>query len=183
MKRNDSFKNITISRSAVLEDKYGTINIGEGSEIEDGVILSTKHGGSITVGKNCIIRRGAMLLTYGGNIALGDYCGVNIYSILYGHGGLVIGDYVQIAAHSVVIPANHGFSSLDIPIWKQPLSKKGIQIENDVWVGANVTILDGVKIGRGAVIGAGSVVTKSIMSFAVVTGNPAEVIKIRTDNR
>jgi acetyltransferase-like isoleucine patch superfamily enzyme len=180
-KANKTWDNVKISKDAVIEGKKGTINIGIGTEIEAGTILSSKYGGSITIGKNCFIRRGAMLLTYGGNIVLGDYCGVNIYSVLYGHGGLLVGDYVQFAAHCVVIPANHGFDSLDMPIWKQPLSKKGISIENDVWVGANVSILDGVQIGQGAVIGAGSVVTKNISPYSVNIGNPAKTIKFRAD--
>jgi acetyltransferase-like isoleucine patch superfamily enzyme len=177
----ESWDNINVSKDAIIEGNEKTIKIGSGTEIEAGVVLSSKYGGTITIGKNCIIRKGAMLLTYGGNIILGNYCGVNIYTILYGHGGLLVGDYVQFAAHCVAIPANHEFSSLDIPIWKQPLSKKGIIIENDVWVGANVSILDGVKIGKGAVIGAGSVITKDILSFTINAGNPSKILKSRLD--
>ena len=105
---NTIWQKLKIAKGAVIEGDKGTIQIGYGTEIEPGTVLSTRYGGSITIGKECIIRRGAMILSYGGNIILGDHCGVNIYSILYGHGGLIVGDYVQFATHCVVIPANHG---------------------------------------------------------------------------
>ncbi|MCK7515996.1 MAG: acyltransferase [Desulfobacterales bacterium] len=72
-----------------------------------------------------------------------------------GDGGLTIGNNVRIAAHTVIIPANHVFDDVNIPIRKQGLSKKGIVIEDDVWIGSGVKILDGVVIGKGCVIGAG----------------------------
>lgn len=85
----------------------------------------------------------------------------------------------NIAAHTVIIPANHNFDRMDLPISRQGLTTKGINIGNDVWIGANVVILDGVEIGDGCVIGASSVVTKSIPNNSVAVGNPAKVIKSR----
>lgn len=120
-----------------------------------------------------------MLLTYGGSITLGDECSVNPYSILYGHGGLSIGNFVRIAAHSVFIPANHSFDQVDIPIHCQPLVMKGIHIGSDVWVGTGVRVLDGVTIGDGSVIAAGSVVIGSIEPYTVNGGVPSRILKHR----
>jgi acetyltransferase-like isoleucine patch superfamily enzyme len=120
-----------------------------------------------------------MIMTYGGDIEIGRNCTVGPYAILYGHGGLRIGNYVMLAAHSVVIPADHTFEFLDTVIVNQPLVKKGITIEDDVWVGAGVKILDGVKVGCGAVIGAGSVVTRELIPFSVNVGVPSRIIKMR----
>lgn len=139
------------------------------------------HGGSIAVGRQCHIHRGAILATYGGKIEIGDHCTINPYSILYGHGGLHIGNFVRIATHCVIVPANHGFDTLDVPIARQPIAALGIKIEDDVWIGANSVILDGITIGRGAVIGAGSVVTKNIPSLSIAVGNPARVISSRLE--
>jgi acetyltransferase-like isoleucine patch superfamily enzyme len=86
---------------------------------------------------------------------------------------------VRIATHCVIVPANHRFDSLDVPIARQPVVAKGISVEDDVWIGANSVILDGVTIGTGSVIGAGSVVTRDIQPFSVCVGNPARVIGIR----
>lgn len=61
----------------------------------------------------------------------------------------------------------------------QPCVSKGIRIGNDVWIGANAVILDGVTISDGVVVGAGSVVTQNIEAYAVVVGNPALVKKLR----
>jgi acetyltransferase-like isoleucine patch superfamily enzyme len=96
--------------------------------------------------------------------------------MIYGTGGLKIGNDVRIATHVVITPAGHVFDKKDIPIRLQGVEMKGIVIEDDVWIGANATILDGVIIGRGCVIGAGSVVTKSLPEYSVAVGVPARVI-------
>jgi len=167
---------------AIIEGDPKRITIGAGTIIMAGAILSVKYGGSIVLGEKCIIWRGAMLDTWGGNIVLGDNCGVNPYTILYGHGGLTIGNDVMIAAHSVVIPANHGMCA-GASMREQAMTKKGIIIGDDVWIGANVTVLDGVRIGDGAVIGAGSVVTRDVMPYSVNVGSPAKMIRMRKDIR
>jgi acetyltransferase-like isoleucine patch superfamily enzyme len=118
-------------------------------------------------------------MTYGGDIILGDHCTVNPYTILYGHGGLKAGNFVRIAAHCVVIPANHSFESTELPIGLQKATEKGIEIGDDVWIASGVQILDGVQIGQGAVIGAGAVVVKNIPAFSVNVGVPARTIKMR----
>lgn len=122
---------------------------------------------------------GAKLLTYGGEIRLGRYCSVNPYSILYGHGGLSIGDDVRIAAACVLVPANHGTAPNGVPMRKQSIEKLGIKVENDVWLGTGVRVMDGVVIGRGSVIAAGAVVTKSTNEFGIYGGVPAKLIKMR----
>jgi acetyltransferase-like isoleucine patch superfamily enzyme len=135
--------------------------------------------GSIRIGRRCQIGPSAMLLTYGGSIEIGDDCSVNPFCVLYGHGGLRIGQGVRIASGTVIIPANHNFDDLNVPICQQGFSAKGICIEDDVWIGANVTVLDGVCIGTGSVVAAGAVVTKDVEPFSVVGGVPAKLIKKR----
>jgi len=133
-------------------------------------------GGSVSIGPGSQIHDYAMLMTYGGDIRLGGGCTVNPFCVLYGHGGLTIGDHVRIATHCVIIPANHNFNDLDKPIWQQAETRVGIVIEDDVWIGAGARVMDGVRIGRGSVIGAGAVVTKSIPPGSVAVGVPARVI-------
>lgn len=156
-----------------------SIEIGVGTDISRNVTISTAHGGTIKIGTNCQIGDYSMLLTYGGHISIGNDCSINPFCILYGHGGLNIGNMVRIAAHTVIIPANHSFEDFDVPIMYQPESRKGINIGNDVWIGSGVRLLDGITIGRGSVVAAGSVVTKSVPDFSVVAGVPARVIKSR----
>lgn len=175
--------NTIVQRGATLKGKRNSISIGSGTVIESGAILSTDYGGNIYIGDNCKIAHGAMILTYGGDIAIGNNSGVGPYTVLYGHGGLTIGNYVWFAAHCTVIPANHGIDSLELPIYSQPLKKLGIEIENDVWIGTGVRVLDGVKIGHGSVVGAGSVVTKPIPALSICVGVPAKVVKVRQDQQ
>ena len=158
---------------------YHNISISGISIIEKGVEMNTFFGGSIKIGKHCEFRSGCKLLSYGGNIIIGENCSVNPYTILYGQGNLSIGNNVRIAAECIIIPSNHNFSDPNIPIVQQGLTNKGIIIEDDVWIGCGVKILDGVKISKGCVIGAGSVVTHSTEPYGIYVGNPSQLIKRR----
>lgn len=135
----------------------------------------------IKLGEKCTLHPYSYLRLHGGSIEIGNNVYINPYTVIYGHGGLKIGNNVLIAAHCTIIPSNHNFENIDAPIVAQGETCKGIVIEDDVWLGTGVKVLDGVTIGCGSVIGAGSVVTKSIPSYSVAVGAPAKVIKKRKD--
>ena len=135
---------------------------------------------AVHIGTSTTICSGALILPYGGEIRIGDNCSVNPLTILYGHGGLSIGNNTRIACHTVIIPAQHQFSSAGIAICEQGLSRQGIQIGEDVWIGANVTILDGAIIGNGCVVAAGAVVNRSFPAGVVIGGVPARELKSRS---
>lgn len=92
-----------------------------------------------------------------------------------------IGNDVLLASRVTIIDHNHGkrdFSDLEIPPMKRELSSKGpIVIEDNVWLGENVTVLGGVRIGRNSIVGANSVVTKDIPANSIAAGNPAKIIR------
>ena len=140
---------------------------------------SAQLRGLLWMGDDVEIGRGAILSAHGGWIRLGNRVSINPYCVLYGHGGLEIGDNVRVAAGVIMVSANHRFDDITRPIHVQGLTRKGIVIESDVWIGAGCLILDGVRIGTGAVIGGGSVVIHDIPTRAVVVGNPAKIIRIR----
>jgi acetyltransferase-like isoleucine patch superfamily enzyme len=94
-------------------------------------------------------------------------------------GGITIGSKVVIGAGVELLAENHCFEDSETPIQDQGVSRKGIHIEDDVWIGNRVIVLDGVHIERGAVIGAGSVVTKDVPPNAIVAGNPARILRYR----
>lgn len=156
------------------------IGLGDNVVIErDAFLCADGDNSSIEIGADSYLSCHCMLKTSGGWIKIGKSCTVNSFAVLYGQGGLEIGDGVRIAAHAVIVPMDHVFENPDVPIWTQGESKKGIKIENDVWIGVGVKVLDGVIIGKGSVIGAGAVVTKDIPPFSVAVGVPARVIRKR----
>lgn len=155
------------------------VKVDPSSWVSGRSVVRVCGGGSISIGKNCEIHPYAMLLTYGGHIHIGDNCSVNPFTIVYGHGGVRIGNGVRIAAHTVIIPANHNAPTEGTPLYLAGTSAKGIDIGDDVWVGTGSRILDGIRIGRSAIVGAGSVVTKSVPENATVAGVPASLIRQR----
>src|SRR5262249_17507540 len=111
---------------------------------------------------------------------LGYRCRVNPYSVLYGHGGLEIGNYVRIAAHCVIVPANHGIALDEGLIAEQPMSKRGIRIGNDVWLGAGVGVLDGAVVGDGCVVAGGAVVRGELEAYGIYAGVPDKLVRMRS---
>jgi acetyltransferase-like isoleucine patch superfamily enzyme len=152
---------------------------GKNAIVMRGAVLDCEQGGTIDIGPRTVIHRGAMLLPYGGFIRMGKRCSVNPYSVLYGHGGLVIGDHVRIAAHCVIVPANHGIALDGGLIADQPLSRRGIKIGNDVWIGAGARVLDGAVIGDGCVVAAGAVVRGTLEPDGIYAGVPARLVRHR----
>lgn len=111
-------------------------------------------------------------------LKIGNNSGIGANSELYGD--ITIGNDVMMGTNCIIYTRNHCFDSLDLPMWQQGFKEVNpVVIGNDVWIGGRVTILPGVHIGNGSVIGAGSVVTKNVPDYAVVCGNPARIIKYR----
>ncbi|WP_082520449.1 acyltransferase [Rhizobium sp. Root482] len=157
----------------------GAVKFDGRCRISPGAIFEAGKGGCVRIGHNCDVRHGAMILGFGGRVRLGRNVSLNPYSIIYGHGGVNIGDDVRIAAHVVIVAFNHRFADRDKPIKKQGNTKKGIEIGNDVWIGAGAKILDGTRIADGCVIGANAVLSGQTVPFGIYAGAPAKLIKLR----
>lgn len=137
--------------------------------------------GSIVIGKRSLIREGAFIQTYGGTIEIGDDSSINPFCVLQGNGGIKIGNGTLIAAGVKMFSANHVFESRKTRIQRQGETKVGIVIGDDVWIGADSTILDGVKIGDGAIVAAGTVVNRNVEPYSIIGGVPAQLIKMRPE--
>ncbi|HEV7265850.1 MAG TPA: acyltransferase [Falsiroseomonas sp.] len=165
-----------IDPEAEIDATGGTLTVDPTVVVRRHAAIETGQDGRISIGRKSVILQYAQLLAHGGEIAIGAFCSVNPFCVLYGHGGLRIGNYVRIATHTVMIPANHVFDDPGAPITRQGLRMQGITIEDDVWIGAGVRVLDGVTIGRGAVIAAGAVVNRDVPPLAIFGGVPARRI-------
>lgn len=135
------------------------IKMGTGCKIHPTVIFRQPH--LITLGNDCSINHN------------------NIFQAGKKDGRIIIGNNLLTAANCMFIAYNHGYESTDIPIMYQECNDAAIIIEDDVWMGYGVIVLPGVHIGKGAIIGAGSVVTKDIPPYSIAVGVPAKVINNR----
>ncbi len=110
-----------------------------------------------------------------GDVLIGDRVRIGMSNVLIGP--VTIGNDVMLAQNIVLSGLNHGYEDVNIVPHKQPVTKKQITLEDEVWIGANSVVVAGVTIGKHSVIAAGSVVTKNIPRYSVAVGNPARVIK------
>lgn len=94
-------------------------------------------------------------------------------------GGVKIGKYFHAGRGLTIFSTNHNYMSNKMIPYDSTVIEAPVEINDFVWCGANVTIVPGVKIGEGVVIGAGSVVTRDIPDYAIIGGNPAKIIKYR----
>ena len=130
-------------------------------------------------GKNVNIERGAV---FSSRVSLGDNSGIGINASLTG--SVEIGKNVMMGPNCTMYSRNHAFDRLEIPMCKQGFQEeKTIVIDDDVWIGGNVIILPGKHIGKGSIIGAGSVITKDVPEYAIVGGNPAKIIRFRDEEK
>lgn len=165
-----------VLRGAELRGRYPHARVSRHSRVARTARFDAGPGETLTVAEGATVSHYAVLATMGGSIRIGKRCWIGAHSHLQGHGGLVIGDDVLIASHVVVIPANHRFERTDVPINCQGETRRGIVIEDDVWIAAHATVLDGVRIGRGAIVAAGAVVRHDVAPYAVVGGVPARAL-------
>ena len=145
------------------------------ADIED-----STRGTKIVVGENSVIDSFVKIKPAGGNgdLTLGRFCYINSGCVFYTGNGIEFGDHVLVAANCTFAPVNHAFKDKDRLIREQGFqaSRGGIRIEDDVWIGANVVILDGAYLRKGCVIAAGSIVRGEVAPYTIVGGNPLKVL-------
>lgn len=140
---------------------------------------------SFSIGINSSIRRSSVVIINSRNVKSSIYIGNESYigennNLRAADGEISIGNHSFISQGVTIVTSNHGIS-ITKPIFEQEwISKKSkIVISDDVWIGANSVILPDVTICKGAVVAAGSIVTKDVPEYAIVAGNPAKILKYR----
>ena len=148
-------------------------------------IEASVRGTLIAIGPRTVIDAFVKIKPAGGigDVVIGADCAINAGVVIYSGNGVTIGDAVAIAANCTLAPTNHAVADIARRIRDQGFqpSKGGIVIEDDVWLGANVVVLDGAIIRQGAVIAAGSVVRGEVPAMAIYAGAPARRIGQRGD--
>lgn len=154
----------------------------QGSFLPKSTHITWPH--SIQIGKNCIVKEDVILhvdgpydesirIKIGNNVFIGNNAEFNITSMVS------ISDDCQIGSGVKFIDHNHGMRK-DLPIRQQACTSKEIKVHSDVWIGSNTIVLEGVKIGQGAIIGANSLVNRDVPEYEVWAGAPVKFIRART---
>lgn len=131
-----------------------------------------------TIGKRVVYYPGIWIFT-GRNLVVGDDVDLAYGVLLTTDGGVTIGDRTLVGYGTKILSSNHVIPPAHGRIFSSGHDKAPVTIGRDVWIGANAIILPGVTIGEGAVIAAGSVVTKNVPAWNVVAGVPAKLVKVR----
>lgn len=154
-----------------------------GLVIKAGTILngrSTSHSTGLELGGDVYIKEHCILDAYGGRILIEGPAGIAQRMFVHGGGGVEIGRYFIAGPGCSVIASNHRTSSSLAPFMLQGDRRKGISIGSNVWLGANVTVLDGSIIGSNVVVGAGTVVSGTIPSGSLVYGDRRHAVRPMT---
>jgi acetyltransferase-like isoleucine patch superfamily enzyme len=155
-------------RNRVAIDDYVLLD-GSGAG-EKGVVLED----DVMISRNCVIQGKT------GPVVLGRKTNIGCNAIISSTVGISIGNSVLIAGNCYIGGGRYICDRLDIPMMEQGIYSKGpVVIEDDVWLGTGAIVLDGVRVGKGTIVGAGAVVTKDLPEYAVATGVPARVIQMR----
>lgn len=165
---------------------FSKISFGKYLRLGNYVAVSALSKNGIQLGNNVSIGAYSRVIVstslddIGDKIVIGNNVGIGEFAYLGGAGGLTIGDECIVGQYFSCHPENHNYENTSVSIRHQGVSRKGIKIGNNCWIGSKVTILDGVTIGSGCVIAAGSVVTKSFTENSIIAGVPAKLLKSRT---
>lgn len=114
-------------------------------------------------------------------IRVGDGSSLNEFVFINGYGGVTIGKNVAVGAGCRFASFEHAFHGSRGPVIRLPIEKRPIVVEDEAYLGYGVTVLGNVTIGKGAVVGAGAVVTKDVPQYAIVCGVPAKIVGSRAD--
>jgi acetyltransferase-like isoleucine patch superfamily enzyme len=136
---------------------------------------------TIRIADNAIIGRNTILTCKGGQIEIGPNTNLSANCEIHSRSRVSVGADVLFAAHCYLVGGQHKFDRLDVPVIEQGTAAEGIHIGNGCWLGTTVTVTDGVEIGDNTVIGAHSLVNRSLPAGVIAFGTPAKVVRQRDD--
>jgi acetyltransferase-like isoleucine patch superfamily enzyme len=153
------------------------VTLGKGVLIDDYATLDARGGSTLSLGESVAIGRMSSLVVKGGAIVLEAGVNVGSYSRIASESSVHIGESTLIAAYAYIGPGNHQAANDGQAMIERETEKKGgVQIGRHCWIGTKATILDGVRIGDGAIVGAHSLVREDVPAGAIAVGTPAKIL-------
>lgn len=175
-------RNVIFGRNLVLRHPH-KISLGDNAIIDDDCLLDAKgeHNEGITIGDGFTLGRFSSLVCKNGDIRIGAHVniGSSVKIIIGGAGAIEIGNSIDIGSSCHFSSGSYDYSQIDVLPSSQRQATRGIVVKDMAWIGAGTILLDGIEIGEQSIVGAGSVVNRSVPARTVVAGVPAKVIKER----
>jgi acetyltransferase-like isoleucine patch superfamily enzyme len=173
-------RNITFGVGVVLRHPHKIV-IGDNVVIDDHCVLDAKGetNEGISIGSGVFLGRSTILNCKNGDIILGNGVNIGFNSMIFSASRVEVGDRYLIAAYCYLVGGTHNADDPARPVLDQGRTSKGIILGGGGWLGAHVTVFDGVRIGKNTVIAGGAVVHRNIPDYAVAGGNPVTIINKR----
>jgi acetyltransferase-like isoleucine patch superfamily enzyme len=175
-------RNVTFGINVTLRHPH-KIKIGDDVIVDDGCCLDAKgtDNRGIQIGSGVCIGRNTILSCKNGDIEIEDRANIGFNCAIFSCSRVRLGANSLVAGYTYVVGGDHIYDRVDKPITDQGRTAKGIEIDENVWLGAHVVVTDGAHIERDAIIGAGALVVGEIPAYSVAAGMPATVIRDRRD--
>jgi acetyltransferase-like isoleucine patch superfamily enzyme len=157
------------------------ITIGDNVVIDDGCCLDAKgtDNRGIAIGNGVFVGRNTILSCKNGDIVIDDRANIGFNCEVFSASRVRVGKSVLMAAYTYLVGGDHLYDRIDVPVLEQGRTARGIEVDDNVWLGTHVVVTDGSKVGRDAIVGAGAVVVGEIPEFAIAAGIPAKVMRDR----
>ncbi len=161
------------------------IFIGDNVVIDDHCVLDAKGEGNkgIKIGNGVFVGRNTILTCHDGDIVLEDNVNIGFNCVISSLGSIVIKENHLMAAFCYLVGGDHVADRTDVPILYQGRTAKGIVLEENIWLGAGVAVLDGSTVGRDSIVGAHAVVNGNIDPYSIAVGVPAKTIRDRRNGK
>jgi acetyltransferase-like isoleucine patch superfamily enzyme len=161
------------------------IHLGDNVVVDDQCCLDAKgtDNEGIRIGEGVFVGRNTILSCKNGNIVIGDRANLGFNCEIFSASHVRVGKSVLMAAYTYLVGGDHLYDRIDVPVLEQGRIARGIDVDDNAWLGTHVVVTDGSRIGRDAIIGAGAVVVGEIPPFAIATGIPAKVVRDRRGER
>jgi acetyltransferase-like isoleucine patch superfamily enzyme len=173
-------RNVVFGVNVALRHPH-KIHIGDNVVIDDLCCLDAKgtDNAGLRIGNGVFVGRNTILSCKNGDIVLDDDANVGFNVEVFSAARVRVGKRVLIAAYTYLVGGDHLYDRTDIPVLQQGRTARGIEVDDNVWLGAHVVVTDGSRVGRDAIVGAGSVVIGEVPEFHIAAGSPARIIRDR----